>query len=111
MSKDEPADCSSLARSGAVSAAGPTTPTLMPFGCGLWYAPMMHTENMVTKKIGTSRAPIASRQLALVALHPAAAVCSFIVASRRLRRYDADLDVAVDLLHRVGRERLWSPAR
>jgi len=36
MAKAGPAAAARRARNGAVCAGGPTTPTSMPFGCGLW---------------------------------------------------------------------------
>jgi hypothetical protein len=54
------------ARSAAVWAAGPTTPTLIPFGCGLWHVPMMQAANRTTKKSGMSIALSARRLLALL---------------------------------------------
>ena len=82
MSNAEPAAFSMPARSGAVRAAGPTTPTVMPFGCGLWYVPMMQAENMTTKKRGMSIAPSASRVCARCSSCAAALSVSFGITHR-----------------------------
>src|SRR5450755_4256255 len=111
MSKAEPAAFSRPARNGAVSAAGPTTPSLMPLGCGLWYVPMMQTANPITKKTGISVAPSASfictRCFSCTGV---SAYVSFVIARSSFRvvigLLHADLDVAVDLPHLVGAERL-----